>query len=194
MYIPKHFAVDDQQEIFAFIEAHSFGQLISMQQDQLAASHIPFLLAGDRQHLLCHLARQNPQWQEIGDQQVLVILPGPHDYISPAWYQNPGVPTWNYQAVHVHGRCRVFDSPDELKQVIDALTRKHEARFAEPWAPQYSDTMLKGIVGIEVEISDIQCKYKLSQNRPVADHQGVIDRLEELDSTAVAEAMRKVLL
>jgi len=194
MYIPKHFKVTDDQEILSFVQANSFGQLISRHQDQIFSSHLPFLVADDLSYLKCHLARQNPQWQDIEKQEVLVTLPGPHDYISPSWYENPGVPTWNYQAIHVYGRCRVLDDERELSEIVNSLTSKHESKLSEPWSPQYKQAMLKAIVGIEIEITDIQCKYKLSQNRPADDQQGAIDNLEKLGSKALPEAMRKARL
>ena len=194
MYIPKHFKVTDEKEILSFLQVNSFGQLVSRHQEQLFSTHLPFLIAANVKFLKCHLARQNPQWQDIENQEVLMIIPGPHQYISPAWYKNPGVPTWNYQAIHIYGRCRVFDDAGELSQVVNELTRKHESAFAEPWAPEYKQAMLKAIIGIDIEISDIQCKYKLSQNRPADDHRGVIDNLEQLGSEALPQAMRKTLL
>ena len=194
MYVPDHFKVSDQQEIFSFLQANAFGQLVSLEQSRLSASHLPFLPGKDRRSLLCHLARQNPQWQTLEGQQVLVTFQGAHDYISPSWYQNPGVPTWNYQAVHVYGKCRVFDAPAELAEVVEALSNYYESGFDTPWQPKYRDAMLRAIVGVEIEIEEIQCKYKLSQNRPAADHQPVIDKLEASESDSLAKAMRKALL
>ena len=194
MYVPEKFKIDDADEIFAFLAANAFGQLVSQHDGRPMVSHLPFLVAADRETLKCHVARQNPQWREIEGQQVLATFLGPHDYISPAWYQGAGVPTWNYQAVHVYGRCRVFDDADELAALVDALSGIYESRFESPWQPRYPDSMLKAIVGIELDIDDIQCKYKLSQNRPAADHQPVIDRLGELGSHSLVDAMRKTLL
>ena len=194
MYIPKHFNITDEKEIVSFLQANSFGQLISRHQEQLYCSHLPFLISKDGNQLKCHLARQNPQWQDIENQEVLIVLSGPHEYISPSWYKNPGVPTWNYQALHIYGRCRVFDDAGELSQVVDGLTSKHESGLAEPWSPEYKQAMLKAIIGIDIEVTDIQCKYKLSQNRPAGDHQGVIDNLEKLGSTDLPQAMRKTFL
>lgn len=193
MYVPDHFEVSDQQEIHTFLQSNAFGQLISLEQGRLSASHLPFLLSEDRQSLSCHLARQNPQWRTLENQQVLVTFQGAHDYISPSWYENPGVPTWNYQAVHVYGKCRVFETPAELARMVETLSAYYESEFETPWQPQYREAMLKAIVGIEIEIEEIQCKYKLSQNRPAADHQPVIDRLDDLGSNALADAMRKTL-
>jgi transcriptional regulator len=117
-------------------------------------------------------------------------LQGPHDYISPSWYRSPGVPTWNYQAVHIYGNCRVFEEATKLQQVVDALTEKFESVFEEPWQPDYKASMLRGIVGIEVEITEIQCKYKMSQNRSTEDQIGVIEALGNSGSDQLVKAMQ----
>ncbi|MDH3219187.1 MAG: FMN-binding negative transcriptional regulator [Gammaproteobacteria bacterium] len=194
MYLPDHFKISEAEEIFSFLDANAFGQLVSKHDDRFVVSHLPFLISTDRKHLHCHLARQNPQWRQLEGQQLLVTFQGPHDYVSPSWYQSPGVPTWNYQAVHVYGGCRVFDGASELATLVEALSARYESAFENPWEPQYRDAMLTAIVGVEISIDEILCKYKLSQNRSVADQQGVIDRLEELGSESLVRAMRKTLL
>jgi transcriptional regulator len=194
MYVPEHFKISDQREMLSFLDANAFGQLISIEDNRLSASHLPFLIADDLKYLRCHLARQNSQWQQLEGQQVLVTFQGAHDYISPTWYQTAGVPTWNYQALHIYGRCRVFDAPEELADVVEALSKRYESGFETPWEPQYRDALLKAIIGVEIEIEEIQCKYKLSQNRPAADHQGVIDRLDKQGSEELVKAMHKALL
>lgn len=194
MYIPGHFSISETEEIFAFLDANAFGQLISLVDQRLTVSHLPFLVSDDRKFLHCHLARQNSHWQSLEEQQVLVTFLGPHDYISPSWYQSPGVPTWNYQALHIYGRCRVFEEPDAIAGIVEALTERYESGFESPWEPQYRDAMLRAIIGVEIEIEELQCKYKLSQNRPAQDQQGVIEKLEELGSESLAQAMRQNLL
>jgi transcriptional regulator len=194
MYLPDHFSISDQDEVFSFLQANAFGQLISLQDKRITSSHLPFLIAAERKHLQCHLARQNPQWRQLEGQQVLITFQGPHDYVSPSWYQTAGVPTWNYQAVHVYGSCRVFDDAGELAAVVDSLSERYESGFETPWKPQYRDAMLKAIIGVEIEIDEIQCKYKLSQNRSEADQRQVIDQLDNLQSESLAQAMRKTLL
>ena len=194
MYVPKHFVISEAEEIYSFLDANAFGQLISQQDGRLTAAHLPFLVAAERKHLHCHLARQNPQWQQLEGQQVLITFLGAHDYISPYCYQTAGVPTWNYQALHIYGRCRVFDDSTQLASLVDTLSKRYESGFENPWEPQYREAMLKAIVGVEIEIEDIQCKHKLSQNRPAADQQGVIDKLDELGSDSLVSAMRKTLL
>jgi len=194
MYMPDHFKVSEENEIFAFIDAHAFGQLISIDVGKPYASHLPFLIASDRKSLHCHLARQNPQWQQLADQQVLITFLGPHDYISPSWYKTPGVPTWNYQAVHIYGHCQLLDDDAAVAELVEALSARYESGFATPWQPQYREAMLKAIVGVEITIDEVQCKYKLSQNRPIEDQNGVVEQLEQLGSEQLARAMRKTLL
>jgi transcriptional regulator len=191
VYIPKHFEVTDKDEAFAFVEANAFGQLISNVNDRPFSTHMPFLLSEDKSKIIGHLALQNPQHTEIDGQEVLITLEGAHDYISPAWYSSPGVPTWNYQAVHIYGECTVFRKAKELQNIVNALTNKYEATFEKPWQPEYKPSMLDAIVGVEVTINEIQCKYKLSQNRPPQDRSQVISRLKAVNSNGLAEAMER---
>ncbi len=191
MYIPKHFEITDETEIFAFIEENAFGQLISQVDSRLFSTHVPFLLSDDKTKLIGHLARQNPQHSGLEGQEVLVTLGGPHDYISPAWYATPGVPTWNYQAVHIYGGCKVFRDAEQLKDLVDALTNKYESAFEKPWLPEYNSSMLNAIVGVEISINEIQCKYKLSQNRSSLDKTQVIKQLESIGSLELSEAMAR---
>ena len=190
MYIPAQFAISDRAEIFAFIEANAFGQLISTVDNRLFVTHLPFLVSGDRTRLFGHVARQNPQHLDLDGQEILVTFEGPHDYISPSWYGSPGVPTWNYQAVHVYGKCAVFNEPGRLAELVGRLTEKYESAFEVPWRPEYKATMLGAIVGIEILIGEVQGKFKLSQNRPDNDRLAVIKALEENGSTKLAAAMK----
>jgi transcriptional regulator len=193
MFNPPHFQIDDQAEMLAFIQAHNFGDLISLHDGQLTATQLPFLPDDDGRVLRCHLARANPQWTRLEGQRVLIVLWGPHDYISPTWYRTAGVPTWNYQLLHAWGHCRVFDDPAALRELVDALAAKHEAASDDPWQPDYSDSMLRAIVGVEIEIDEIQCKYKLSQNRPREDHLPVVTQLHKKGARELAAAMRRTL-
>jgi len=190
MYIPTHFEITDADEIYSFIEANAFGQLISTVEGRLYSTHIPFLLSPGHKQLLGHLAKENPQWKDIDGQEVLITLQGPHAYISPSWYSSPGVPTWNYQAVHVYGTCHSFRDTSRLKQLVESLTEKFESEFDQPWQADYPESMLTGIVGIELEITEIQCKYKLSQNRSRQDRSQVIKALGEKGSSQVEKAMQ----
>ncbi len=193
MYIPKHFEITGRDEIFSFIEENAFGQLISNVSGRHFSTHLPFLVSGDRTKVFAHLAKQNPQYTEIEGQEALITFEGPHDYISPSWYSEPGVPTWNYQAVHIYGQCKVFNDPEKLKKIIDCLTNKYESTFQNPWQPAYKATMLSAIVGIEIIISEIQCKYKLSQNRPVQDQKQIVQKLKNVGSNKLADATEHTL-
>jgi transcriptional regulator len=191
MYIPDYFNEADNNKAISFIRTNSFGQLTSQVGGKLIASHLPFMIDKEGSKLLCHVARENPQWQNIEEQDVLVTFQGAHDYISPSWYTSPGVPTWNYQAVHVYGICKAINSPDKLKEIVEELTLSYEANYEKPWSPKYSETMLKYIVGIELTIREIQCKFKLNQNRSETDRAGVISALEDQGSETLANVMRE---
>jgi len=191
MYIPRNFLIDNSKEIYDFVEQNAFGQLISSVNGRIFSTHLPVLLSEDRKYLLAHIARVNPQHKEIEDQEVLVSLEGPHGYISPSWYLNPGVPTWNYQAVHIYGQARVFDDRERLMNVVESLTTKYEKTFPEPWSPAYNEAMLNAIVGIELEITEVQCKFKLGQNRRKEDIESVVTKLREAGLSDLAEATEK---
>ena len=191
MYLPRAFEVSDRDEIFSFIAQNRFGQMISHFEGRPCSNHLPFLVSEGRLRLVSHLARANPQWRGADGQQVLVTFQGPHGYISPAWYEQPGVPTWNYQAVHVYGECTTFEEPERLKGLLAKLVEKYEAASEEPWLPQYPDQLLEAIVGVEIEITEIQCKYKLSQNRSDNDRRRVIEALKRQGLQSLAEAMSK---
>lgn len=176
MYIPKHFVVDNNQEALAFVEQNAFGTLTSLVNEKLFSTHLPFLVTSDRKRLMGHVARANPQWHEINDQEVLVTFLGEHAYVSPTWYSSPGVPTWNYQAVHIYGTARAVEDRKAIESVILGLTDVYEDR-ENPWKPEFKESLLTAIVAIEIEISEIQCKFKLSQNRSEEDQKNVAKEL-----------------
>ena len=153
MYIPKHFEINELEVLTSFISANAFGQLITQVEGRLFSTHLPLMLSDDGKTLLAHIARVNPQHKTIEGQEVLVSFSGPHDYISPSWYASPGVPTWNYQAVHVYGQCEIFDDPVRLKQTVDQLTHKYEVAYEKPCRSDYAASMLCGIVVLEIPIS-----------------------------------------
>ena len=204
MYIPAHFAVrDGHAPLFDLIEAHAFGLLLGHDAAGFNSSHIPFLLerpdtAGDNGRLVCHLAAANGQAAALDGREVLCIFQGPHGYISPRWYQKkPAVPTWNYMAVHVHGRATLTRAPARLREIVDRLTKVYEPAEGgwrlddEPDA--YVDAMLKGIVGVEIAITRLEGKFKLSQNRP-GDIPGVLAALRSEggdDNARLAEAIER---
>ncbi len=186
MYTPPAFRIEDHEELRAFIGQHSFATIITHDGDSPHATHMPVLLdmsLGPHGTLLTHMARANPQWQHFANQQeVLVIFTGPHAYISPAWYaEGPAVPTWNYTAVHVYGIARVIEDPQRFSQMLNDLVEFHEKGRENRWSGEmpegYRDQIMKGAIGIEIEITRVEGKFKLSQNRPPADVAGVIAAL-----------------
>ena len=193
MYIPKHFNITNKEKIVAFIKANSFGQLISLVEGKLFSSHIPFLFSDEKHSLLCHVAKNNPQWEGIEGQEILITFQGPHDYVSPSWYTSPGVPTWNYQSVHVYGKPKIITDKEKLSEIINKFTAKYESTLEKPWKPEYKVSLLGAIVGIEINITDIQCKYKLSQNRPTEDKVQIIEEHKKRGSSELSKATKNAL-
>jgi transcriptional regulator len=205
MYQPPHFREDRRAVQHALIRAHPLGLIITAGPGGLQANPIPFLIDSDASEngtLLAHLARANPQLQELARvEECLVAFQGPQQYITPSWYatkQETGrvVPTWNYMTVHAWGRPRVIDDVAWLRRQVGALTQSQETRRSTPWAVDDAPTdfiaqQLKAIVGLEIPIARIEGKWKVSQNRPAVDQAGVIAGLRgegsETMATAVAE-------
>ncbi|MDH5393645.1 MAG: FMN-binding negative transcriptional regulator [Gammaproteobacteria bacterium] len=193
MYIPKVFNVTDKAEILSFIQGNSFGQLISLVDGKIFSSHLPFVFCEQNQTLLCHLAKKNPQWQHIEGQEILVTFQGPHDYVSASWYCSPGVPTWNYQSVHLYGNAKIITEKEKLRHIVNGITKIYESGQEKPWQAVYKDALLEAIVGIEINISDIQCKYKLSQNRPEQDRLKIIEEHNKRGSFELSKASKNQL-
>ena len=203
VYLPAAFAETSPAVLVAHIERHDFGLLLSHGIAGLVASHIPFLVErrDEELHLLGHLARPNPQVEDLGQGgEVLAIFSGPHAYISPSWYADgPSVPTWNYVDVHAYGTVRLIEDGDWLRQLLHRLADRHEAGNPVPWRVEdlpeaYIEGMLKGIIGLDIAVSRLEGKYKLSQNRPSADRPRVIAALErggDENSVGVAQSMRE---
>lgn len=178
MYLPKHFEQTDERTLWEFIDEHAFGLLLTVVDGQPIASHLPFLANRAERLLHCHVARANPQWLGLGaSPRVLAIFAGPHGYISPTWYAEPGVPTWNYAVVHARGAARIVDDLEHTRRHVEALAAKFERGRATPWAPDYDTRRLGGIVGIEIRVDELEGKFKLSQNRSAADRAGVVAQL-----------------
>lgn len=191
MYIPQDFNVNDQRELLAFIQENAFGELISKVEGHFFASHIPFMIGNGGESLFCHIARDNPQWKELEKQHVLVTFLGAHDYVSPSWYESPGVPTWNYQAVHVYGEAKIIRNSKQIKTIIDDLANHFEATINNSWNTQFNESLLDFIIGIEIQITEIQGKFKLSQNRPKNDRQKIIKAFQKQGADQLSKAMLK---
>ena len=129
MYMPKHFEIIDETEIYKSIEMNSFGHLISLHYAEIVTTHMPFLFDEGSGVLFGHLAKANPHWQQMPKQKVLVALLGQHAYINPSWYESSGVPTWNYQAGNIEVVAQSFTDSEKLKHVLDTLTKANESTY-----------------------------------------------------------------
>ncbi|HVL34503.1 MAG TPA: FMN-binding negative transcriptional regulator [Burkholderiales bacterium] len=206
MYLPSHFEEPREEELLRTIAAYPLGALVVNGPRGLDANHVPFLIdeaeGAGRRRLLAHVARANPLWQEAKDgDEALVIFRAEDAYVSPNWYPSKHehhrqVPTWNYRVVHVHGRLHVRDDERFVRGVVARLTRTHEARTGadRPWkmtdsAPDYIDEMLSAIVGLEIEVTRMVGKWKLSQNKEARDRVQAAEELGKRGAQAIAQAM-----
>ena len=208
MYQPAHFNESDADTLLALMRAHPLATLIRGGAE-LTADILPLQVerVGDGWRVTGHVARANPLWREADGQPVLALFQGPQAYVSPNWYPSKfqhgkAVPTWNYTMVQVHGTLRAIEDAEWLRGFVTRLTERHEGGRAVPWhvsdAPaDYLDAMLKAIVGIEIEVTRVEGKFKLSQNRSAEDRTGVVLGLEsdatqerQPEADALAQAMQ----
>jgi len=202
MYTPTHFAVTDPAELETLLSGLAFGCLVSHGAQGLDATHLPFLYDADARTLAGHMARPNPHWEAADGAQALAIFQSVNAYVSPNLYPSKRkhgrvVPTWNYEAVHIHGTLHVRDGADWKRAHLTAMTDRFEAMSAKPWAlddapADYLEALFNGLVGFELAIDRVQAKRKLSQNRAEPDRLGVIAGLsasDEATDRAVAAAM-----
>ncbi|MGU3780870.1 FMN-binding negative transcriptional regulator [Burkholderia metallica] len=203
MYVPAHFDESDPDALRELIVRHPFGSLITHGASGLDANHLPFELLpddGGLGELHAHVARANPVWQGVANgDEVLVIFRAGDAYISPTWYPSKHVthrqvPTWNYLVAHAYGRITVRDDEKFVRGMVARLTRTHEASQPVPWkmgdAPKdYLDVMLQSIVGLQIEITRLVGKRKLSQNKVAADIRGAGEALVANGNLAIGEAM-----
>lgn len=193
MYIPKHFEQPSIEAMHELMVASPFVTLVTLGTDGLCGNHIPMELHKEPQPygtLVGHVARANPVWQISNGKEAMVIFQGPNAYITPSWYPSKAetgkvVPTWNYAVVHAHGIVRVINDPQWVKAHIEKLTNHQEASFAHPWAvsdapSDYTEKLFGGVVGIEIAITKLVGKWKVSQNRPEPDKAGVVTGLRSL--------------
>lgn len=198
MYQPPHFREEREEVLHDLIRSHSLGLLISNGANGMIADLVPFILSDDGKRLLAHVAKANPQIQSLSiTEECLVVFQGPEAYISPTWYATKAetgrvVPTWNYAVVQVYGKPVIHLDEEWVRSQVTALTNQNEADFDEPWqvsdAPEdYIRSQLRGIVGIEIEITRMEGKWKMSQNKSEADRATVVTGLESVGKSATAE-------
>lgn len=179
MYLPEPFSEEDMTQILAFVNENAFATLVSCDAGVPVASHIPMMIEpGEPLRLRGHLAKNNSQCRTLNSADgVLTIFQGPHCYISPSNYQGGGAPTWNYTAVHMSGHCRVMEDKEELRHLLHAMSKKYESMQPQPVEPTYPEMLLEQVVGFEIEVSQVEAKFKLSQNRSKEDRGNIISSL-----------------
>ena len=204
MYVPPHFKQERPDALHRIIREHPLGTLVTHGPEGLDADHVPFEFdaeAGPAGTLSAHVARANTLWQRCpSGTEVMVIFRGAQAYVSPNWYPSKHethrqVPTWNYEVVHAYGTVTVHDSDRWVRALVARLTRHHEASEPRPWKmgespPDYIDMMLRNIVGIEIVLTRLVGKSKLSQNREPRDRLNAAETLEGHGQDELARAMR----
>jgi len=191
MYQPDHFLVSDLPKMHALMRARPLATLVSAGSLGLYATHLPTVLKDDGPYgiIECHLARANPHWKDLAEgTEALMIFQGPEGYITPNWYPSKAdhgkvVPTWNYAVVHAYGRPEVMEDKNWLRRHVTELTAQQETNEVKPWAPSdapesFVEVMLRGIVGFRFAFTQLEGKWKMSQNRQATDRNGVVRGLE----------------
>jgi transcriptional regulator len=204
MFVPKKFAIDDMRELDALIDRDAFATLVTTHDGAPFATHLPVICRreGDRIFFTGHWAKANPQWRDSESRTALLIVHGPHAYMSPTWYAQPqtSVPTWNYTAAHAYGRITLIREPGPLARLVAELAAIYEAKVGSDW--RFPDSApgtvheLAGIVGFEMAVERIEIKHKLNQHHPVGNVLGAIRGLRErgdAGSTEIADLMERSL-
>jgi transcriptional regulator len=185
MYTPKFFEETDPGKLLAFMRRYNFAVLVTAKNDRPEGTHLPFIIE-ERSGgvvLLAHMAKANPQWRQFGEKDALVIFSEPHAYVSPLLYkEKQNVPTWNYVAVHAYGKVRTFEPGENLTLLEKQIEAFDPDYFNGNWREidgDYKTNLAKGIVAFEIEVSDLQGKKKLNQNKPGDDAHRVIEAFEK---------------
>jgi transcriptional regulator len=196
MYIPPYYKESDEQKLIEFMQAHSFATLISTSNANIRATHLPFMIEkrSDKLFLVTHMAKANPQWEELIKNETLVIFQGPHAYISPTHYEKKqNVPTWNYIAVHAYGKVTLLESQEQATVVLEKMIQTYEVEYFEQWKelPEtYKSGMIKAIVAFEIEVTNLEGKFKLSQNK-TKNEQSAIAHTFEKSSDSLENSLSK---
>lgn len=200
MYIPRLYRNTDIDAVKEFIRHHGFAILVSQAEGRPWATHIPLHLGKNedgREVLTGHVSRANVQWKSFPeDTEVLAIFTGPHAYVSSSWYDHENVPTWNYVAVHVYGKVRII-SGEQLKDQLGKMVEQYEVGMEHPvklenMSAHFVEKEMKGIVGFEIAITEIQAASKLSQNRDEKNHQRIVSELERQHDPGASEIARRM--
>jgi transcriptional regulator len=203
MYVPEPFASADMRLARALVEAHAFGTLVAGPTDgAFEITHVPFVLDPSEPfgRLRAHVAKANPISAMLERPvPVVALFLGPHGYVTPRWYEHPAdnVPTWNYAAVHVHGTATRLDDERDVRRLLADLSARYERDTAEAWTPESLpperlERLLRGITAFAIEVTRVESKRKLSQNKSPADRAGVIAGLRSMGTEADAALARLV--
>ncbi len=197
MYIPTHFEEKDTEVMFEFMKEFNFAAVVNSAKKRYWATHLPFIISkrDDKIVLRAHMAKANPQLASFRpDEEVLVIFHEPHAYISPSLYENKvSVPTWNYIAVHAYGVPRLLPGREERIELLEESFEVFESSFRRQWdtlPAEYRDELLDGIVAFEIELSRLEGKFKLSQNRTEGDRERIVQNLSKSDEKVKSDIAR----
>ena len=207
MYVPKHFAETDPSVLKALIKERPLGAWVNHGCDELIVNHIPFHFdsdAGEYGTLIGHVARANPVWKSLSSTHPsVVIFQGEQAYISPSWYPSKHedsrtVPTWNYVVAHAHGYPRVVEDRARLLAIVSKMTEIHESNQTVPWnisdaPPEFIDTLLGAIIGIEIPLTKLTGKWKVSQNRTLQDKLGTVAGLQAMGNAEAKGMAQQVI-
>lgn len=201
MYIPKFFVEEDEEKILAFMSEYNFATLVTAENDFPTATHLPFIIEkrGEKIILLAHLAKANLHWKQF-DKEILVIFQEPHAYVSPLLYgEKNNVPTWNYVAVHAYGKAKLFETAEDnlafLAKMVEAFDPNYFQTDWQEISQDYKIKLAAGVVAFEIEVTDLQGKKKLNQNKPGKSAENVIRTFEKSDNEnekLIAEYMKEV--
>ncbi|TNE70932.1 FMN-binding negative transcriptional regulator [bacterium] len=201
MYIPKHYVAENQEELLQFMKTYSFATIVTASESHPIATHLPFSIHRNESGtiiLRSHFSIANPQWKDIESQTVLVIFSEPHAYISPTLYEKQeNVPTWNYISVHAYGKGKVIKDRKESINILESMIHTYESTYSEQWgnlSESYINRLLNGIVSFEIEITNLQGKMKLSQNKTDVEKKNIVDSLSKSSDTnekTIADYMNK---
>jgi len=199
MYIPAYYKETDFPKLLSFMQHHPFALLVSHGVSGMKATHLPFVVEEKEGKvvLTSHMARPNEQWKDLeSGAELLIVFQGPHGYVSPSHYESKiNVPTWNYIAVHAHGKAKMLHSPEEAVLVLEKTIGTFEKAYFTQWqelSKEYKDGMIKGIVAFEIEVTELEGKFKLSQNKQKGERENVIKSFEQSDDGAAREIAKEM--
>lgn len=202
MYIPKYFAETDEENLLAFMREYNFAALVTSENDFPTATHLPFIIEKRNEKIVlsAHMAKANLQWQQFENKEALVIFQEPHAYVSPLLYgEKNNVPTWNYVAVHAYGKVETCQTAEEnlafLAKMVEAFDPDYFRSDWQELSADYKINLARGVVAFEIEVTDLQGKKKLNQNKPGKSAENVIEAFEKSDrenEKLIANYMKEV--